>query len=156
MFGKLKEKLKSYLADLGYTVTDKGAFVLDNDDDYPDFIRPVAEAVAKEAGSFGIILGGSGNGEAMCANRVKGARAMVFYGPKEAVRAVDVTGRKSSDLFELIKLGRDHNHANILSLGIRFLTEDEAKTAIKIFLNTPYSKEERHIRRVKKLDIDGK
>ena len=80
---ELKNKLKDYLSNLGlgYEVIDKGAFSFDADDDYPDFIRPVAEAVASEEGSFGIILGGSGFGEAICANRVKGARAVVFYGP---------------------------------------------------------------------------
>ncbi len=78
---EIKEKLKAYLGELGlgYKVEDKGAFSYDTDDDYPDFIRPVAEAVAKDLNSRGIILGGSGQGEAMCANRVPGARAAVFY-----------------------------------------------------------------------------
>src|SRR3989344_8849059 len=77
---ELKEKIKKYLADLGHEIDDKGAFKFDPEDDYPDFIRPAAEAVAKDPESRAIIFGGSGEGEAMVANRVKGARAAVFYG----------------------------------------------------------------------------
>lgn len=152
---EIKEKLKIYLNELGlsYEVIDKGAFKHDADDDYPDFIRPVAEAVASDEGSRGIILGGSGQGEAMCANRVRGARAVVFYGEAVAQGAVDVEGRKSSDPFEIIKLAREHNDANIISLGARFLSEDQAKFAVELFLKTKFSAEDRHIRRIKKLDI---
>jgi ribose 5-phosphate isomerase B len=146
-----KEKLKVYLTDMGHEVVDKGAFEFDKDDDYPDFIRPVAEAVAGEDGSFGIIMGGSGFGEAMCANRVPGARSLVFYGPMLPKSAVDVSGTNSTDPYELIKLSRLHNDANIISFGIRFTTEDEIHEAIRIFLSTPFSGDERHIRRIKKL-----
>ena len=147
---ELKEKLKVYLEELelNYKVVDKGAFKFDKDDDYPDFINLVAIDVAGNEGSFGIILGGSGQGEAMCANRVEGARACVFYGPKEAVASVDVMGRERADTFEIIKLVREHNNANILSIGTRFVTEDEAKFAVELFLNTKFSEEERHIRRL--------
>src|SRR3989338_5337111 len=126
---ELKEELKTYLADLGigYEIIDKGAFKYDADDDYPDFVKKVAEAVSKDEKSFGIILGGSGQGEAMCANRIKGARAVLFYGPKVPIKEIDITGKKSSDGFELIKLARIHNNANILSLGMRFVTEEESK-----------------------------
>lgn len=150
----IKEKLKAYLLELGlgYEVEDKGALKYDADDDYPDFITSVAEAVAQNKKSWGIILGGSGQGEAMCANRVKGARAAVFYGGVVAKEAIDIKGEKSTDPFEIVKLARVHNDANILSLGVRFLSEDEIKFAVELFLFTKFSDEERHIRRVQKLD----
>ena len=133
---ELKENLKTYLIGLGLEIIDKGASELNNNDDYPDFIRPVAEAVAEDwetKGSFGIIIGGSGQGEAMCANRVKGIRASVYYG-----HALD-----------MIKTTREHNNANILSLGSRFMTVDEAKVAVKLFIDTKFSNDERHVRRIK-------
>lgn len=148
----LKEKLVSYLKGKEYEVVDKGAFEYDESDDYPDFIRPVAEAVSKDTGSRGIILGGSGQGEAMCANRTAGARAIVFYGEALAKEAIDIKGVKSADSFEIIKLSRIHNDANILSLGARFLSFDEIKFAIDLFLATKFEGEERHLRRIKKLD----
>jgi ribose 5-phosphate isomerase B len=151
---EFKEELKKYLTDLslGYEIEDKGAFLLNKDDDYPDFIRPVAEAVAGNVESKGIIIGGSGQGEAIVANRVKGIRAVVFYGPKEAAGTVDVLGRESTDTFELVKLAREHNNANILSLGLRFQTIDEAKFAVELFLSTKFPGDERHIRRINKID----
>lgn len=133
---ELKEELKKYLKDLGYAVEDKGAFELNNQDDYPDFIFPVARAVARDPESRGIILGGSGQGEAMAANRVLGVRAAVYYGGEE----------------EVVKLSRAHNNANILSLGARFIGLEEAKKAVKTWLDTPFSDEERHQRRIDKLD----
>jgi ribose 5-phosphate isomerase B len=142
-----KEKLKIFLKDLGHEVVDKGAFTFDKDDDYPDFITPVALGVAGEVGSFGIILGASGQGEAICANRVKGARAALFYGNPEKSQT-DMSG----NVLDMIASTRMHNNANILSLGMRFLDENQAKDAIKTFLETPYSNEERHTRRIKKLD----
>lgn len=151
---ELKTKLKTYLEELGlgYEVEDKGAHEYNKDDDYPDFIKKVAEAVSGDVESKGIIIGGSGQGEAFCANKTKGIRAVVFYGPKEAESSVDITGRKSTDPFEIVKLTREHNNANILSLGIRFMTEDEAKFAIELFLSTKFSGEERHIRRIIKIE----
>lgn len=153
----VKETLKVHLTDQGHEVVDKGAFTLDPNDDYPDFVRPVAEEVGKGSGTKteevrGIIIGGSGSGEAMCANRVKGARALVFYGPVAPKGAVDVSGRESADPYELVKLARLHNNANILSLGMRFLTDDQILEAVRVFLNTPFSGDERHIRRIEKLD----
>ena len=133
---ELKEKLKIYLGSLGCEVTDKGAFNLNPTDDYPDFIRPVANEVTKDENSFGIILGGSGEGEQISANKIDGIRAIEYYGGN----------------LEIIKLGREHNNANILSLGARFMTEEEAKEAVKIFLETPFSNDERHIRRINKLE----
>lgn len=151
---KLKEKLKTYLPELGlsYEVEDKGAFKYDADDDYPDFVRPMAEAVAQDKDSFGIIVAGSGQGEAMCANRVSGARAAVFYSGAVAKEAIDINGQKSTDPFEIVKLARIHNNANILSLSMRFLSEDEIKFAVELFLSTKFLNEERHERRIKKLD----
>jgi len=150
---ELKEKLKKYLSELGlgYEVVDKGAFQYDKYDDYPDFIRPVAESVASDKGSFGIVIGGSGQGEAMCANRVPGARAALFYGEAVAKEAVDISGKKSVDPFEIVKLAREHNDANIISLSARFLSEDQAKFATELFLSTKFGGEERHIRRINKL-----
>jgi len=144
---ELKEKLKTYLTELGlgYEVEDKGALGYDPNDDYPDFIRLVAEAVASNQGSMGIILGKSGQGEAMCANRVPGARAALFY--SEAISPES----KNQDPYEIISLARGHNDANILSLGSYFLSEDQMKFAVELFLKTPFSDEERHIRRIKKL-----
>lgn len=149
---ELKEKLKEFLVGLKYEVEDKGAFKFDAEDDYPDFIRPVAEAVSIDSESKGIILGGSGFGEAMCANRVRGARALVFYGPMLAKGDIDAEGKKSTDPYEIIKLSRMHNNANIISFGARFITDDEAKQAVKTFLETKFGGGERHIRRINKLD----
>jgi len=132
---ELKEKLKVFLGGLSYKVEDKGSFAYDPADDYPDFITPVAEAVSKEEGSFGIVLGASGEGEEMDANKVEGIRAAEFYGGN----------------MEIVKLAREHNDANILSLGARFVSEDEAKEAVKIFLETPFCGEERHKRRIEKI-----
>jgi ribose 5-phosphate isomerase B len=142
-----KEKLKVYLTDMGHEVVDKGALIFDKDDDYPDFITPVAEGVAGEVGSFGVVLGASGQGEAMCANRVRGARAALYYGPI-SVNQTDMSG----NVLDMIASTRMHNNANILSLGMRFLTLDEAKNVIKTFLETPFSGSERHARRIKKLN----
>lgn len=149
---KYKEKLKKYLSEVFFDaeVIDKGNTVLDDEDDYPDFITPVALAVASDEESFGIILGGSGQGEAICANKVKGARALVFYGEEIPEVEVDISGRKSIDTFEIVKLGREHNNANILSIGARFVTLDEAKFACELFLKTPFSNEERHTKRLSK------
>jgi len=133
---ELKEKLKIFLGNLKYEVIDKGAFKYEKKDDYPDFIKPVAEAVSKEKNSRGIILGGSGEGEAIDANKINGVRAIEYYGKN----------------LEIIKLGREHNDANILSLGARFISEDEAKKAVQIFLETEFSNEERHIRRIDKIE----
>jgi len=132
---ELKEKLKEYIKTLDYEIEDQGAFTLDKDDDYPDFIMPVAEEVAKNENSFGIVLGGSGEGEQISANKIDGIRAVEYYGGN----------------LEIVKLSREHNNANILSLGARFISEEEAKEAVKIFLETPFSNEERHIRRLEEI-----
>lgn len=132
---ELKEKIKSYLIALKHEVIDHGAYEYDALDDYPDFIFPCANAVAKDDKSKGIILGGSGQGEAMAANRVKGIRAAVFYnGP-----------------VDIIKLSRQHNNANILSLGARFMSEKEIYKIIELWFETDFE-DGRHKRRIDKLD----
>lgn len=137
---ELKNQIVRFLEQKHYEVIDHGAHELDPDDDYPDFILPVALSVAEDTNSKGIILGGSGQGEAMVANRIKGIRATVFYGEPEY-----------SDE-SIVNLSRQHNDANILSLGARFLTEEEALEAIDMWLETAFSGEERHVRRITKID----
>jgi len=146
------QQLKTFLETAGHQVVDFGPQQLDTNDDYPDFIFPAAKAVAQGECEAGIILGGSGQGEAMAANRIRGVRCTVFYGPVVAKTAVDAEGNVSDDPYEILKLSRQHNHANMLSLSGRFLSLDEMKQAITTWLSTPYSDEERHIRRVRKLD----
>lgn len=141
----LKKALMAYASTLGCVIDDVGAFELNQEDDYPDFVTPLAEKVASERSSRGVVIGASGQGEAMCANRVKGVRAAVFYGnPSDA--QTDATGNELS----LIASARAHNDANVLSLGARFVTGEEAQDALKLFLDTPFSGEERHVRRISK------
>ena len=135
---KLKESLKKFLSAEGYNVEDLGTNS-EESCDYPDFIYPVAKKVAKDKGAKGIILGGSGQGEAITANRVKGVRAAVYYGGPS----------------DIITLSREHNDANILSLGARFISEKEAKKAVLMWLKTPFPGKERHVRRIKKIDSHG-
>lgn len=135
---KLKEKLKIFLRDLGYEVEDCGAFVLDENDDYPDFVSVAARKVAEDSeNNKAIVFGGSGQGEAIVANRVKGVRAIVVYNYNE----------------DIIKLSRLHNNANVLSLGARFLNEEEGKKALKLWLETDFLGEERHKGRIEKTDL---
>ncbi|OGI87659.1 ribose-5-phosphate isomerase [Candidatus Nomurabacteria bacterium RIFCSPLOWO2_01_FULL_33_24] len=150
---ELKNKIGEFLRSLGCEIEDLGPYILDINDDYPDFVHEVAKVIANNPKqSRGVIIGGSGQGEAMCANRVPGVRAVVFYGPHLATQPVDAAGRQSDDPYEVIRLAREHNDANILSLAVRFLTEGEAKQAVKIFLETLFSDDARHIRRIKKID----
>ena len=137
---EMKEELKRFLEMREYEVIDHGAYEYDENDDYPDFVLPVALAVSEDEHSLGIILGGSGQGEAMVANRIPGVRATVFYGNPD-------------DEQEIITLSKEHNDANILSLGARFLSLDEAKEAIELWLETEFSGEERHLRRISKIDF---
>ena len=139
----LKAALLPYIGTLKFEAVDMGPASLDPKDDYPDCIAPLARQVATEPGSFGIIIGGSGQGEAMCANRVAGVRAGVFYG--EASES-QTSGRGRA----LVALMRMHNDANILSIGARFVTPDEAERAVKLFLETPFSNAPEHVRRLAK------
>ena len=133
---ELKEKLKSFLSDAGYEPIDLGNSVLNKDDDYTDYIAPVADAVSKDEESRGIILGYSGQGEAILANRFSGVRAIVYYGGPE----------------EIIKLSREHNNANILSLGAGFLDETLTRDMVKKWLETSFTGDERHKRRINKIE----
>lgn len=132
---ELKEEIKEFLVKEGFEVKDFGAESFDPEDDYPDFISQAAEAVSKDPDSKAIILGGSGQGEAIVANKYLNVRAAVYYGKTE----------------QILKLTRQHNDSNILSLGARFLTAEEAIEAVKLFLETPFSEEPRHIRRIEKI-----
>lgn len=131
---ELKEFLVHELQAQGYDVIDHGAHTFEPNDDYPHWIIPCAEAVAASEGDLGIVLGGSGNGEQIAANKVKGIRAALAY---------DV---------ELARLARLHNNAQIVSLGGRMQTHDEALAIVKAFLDTPFSGEERHARRIAQLE----
>lgn len=134
----LKEELKKHIEEnLGYSVKDFGARKFDKQDDYPDFISALALEIYNKKGKVkGIILGGSGQGEAIVANRHSYVRAGVVACSNP----------------ELVKLLREHNDANVLSLGARFINLNFAKQAVELFLNTPFSQEERHIRRINKID----
>lgn len=130
----LKEKLVPYVQDvLGHEVKDCGAYEFSAEDDYPEFIKKAAEAVSLNPDTVkAIILGGSGEGEAMVANKFPHVRATEYYGGSH----------------DIIKLSREHNDANILSLGARFVNEEEAKEVVKLWLETPFSGEARHARRI--------
>ena len=150
-FEQLKQ-LQDYLEDLGHECRNFGPDKLTPEDDYPDFIIPAAQAVASGECEMGLIMGGSGQGEAMAANRIKGARCAVFYGPAVARKVVDAEGHTSSNPYEIIKLSRQHNNANMLSLAARFVALEDMKEAVKLWLETAFSGEERHQRRNQKLD----
>lgn len=149
------QQLQAYLESLGHECVNFGPKSFVADDDYPDFMFPAARAVASGDCDCGIIMGGSGQGEAMCANRVKGVRCAVYYGPAKAVESINVEGEPAKDDYEILRLSRDHNRANILSLAARFLTAEAMQKAVSIWLETPYGDAERHIRRIQKLDELG-
>lgn len=132
---ELKGALVDHLKSKNIEVEDVGAHTYDKDDDYPDFIIACAQKVASDSGSLGIVIGGSGQGEAMAANKVKGVRAALYYG---------------KDL-DIIKLSKEHNNANVISFGARFLSEDEAKEALDLWLETNFSGDDRHSRRLDKI-----
>ena len=131
---ELKEYVKNFLSKKGFEIKDFGAYEYDALDDYPDFIIPAAKFISEHK-LIGIIFGGSGQGEAMAANRIKGIRAAVFYdGP--------------DDIIELSKL---HNNANILSIGARFVSKQKSEKIINLWLSTDFE-EGRHQKRIDKLD----
>ncbi len=146
----LKEALIERVRTLGHDVEDMGPFSYNKDDDYPDFMTPLAKSVASSPGARGIIIGGSGQGEATCANRIAGVRAAVFYGPMRVTSSLNIEGDRSEDGYDVVRLPRLHNDANILSIGARFVTEGQADEAVRIFLETPFSEAPRHIRRLAK------
>jgi ribose 5-phosphate isomerase B len=132
---ELKESIKKYLVELNYEVKDFGAFEYESLDDYPDFIAPASKYISENPELRGVIFGGSGQGEAITANRFKNIRAVVYYGGPT----------------ELIKLSRIHNNANILSLGARFLSLEETKNVINLWLRTEFEGG-RHLNRINKID----
>lgn len=131
----LKKQLIQYLDVKGIEVEDCGAFEMDEADNYPDFIIPCAQKVSNETGSLGIVIGGSGQGEAIAANKVQGIRAAVYYGGNS----------------QIPKLAKEHNNANVLSLGARFATPDEAKRAVTTWLEAKFDSASRHQRRHDKI-----
>ena len=130
---EFKNELITYLVAQGHDVTDHGPYEYDALDDYPDFCIPCAEAVAKDSTSLGIVLGGSGNGEQIAANKVKGVRAALVWS------------------IETAKLAREHNNANVISLGQRLHDADFVKQLIDTFIATKFPGDERHVRRIDKI-----
>ena len=150
---ELKNNLVAWVKEVGHEAVDLGPYSFNPDDDYPDFVRLVAMEVSKDPeNTRGIILGGGGQGEAMVANRLPFIRTAVFYGPVKPLTAINREGDTSDNPFEVVILARSHNDANILSLGARFVSLEDARKAVQLFLETPFSNEERHIRRIKKLN----
>ena len=134
---ELKEQLTAFVRDeLGYEIVDHGAFEYDDSDDYPDFMKKAGAALSAVPADRAIVLGGSGQGEAMVLNRMTGVRAAVYYGGP----------------MDIIKLSREHNDANALSLGARFLDIKTAREVVQTWLETSFSGDERHVRRLNKLD----
>lgn len=130
---ELKEEIKEYLLSQNYDVEDCGAFSFEKDDDYPDFMAKAAEEVSQNPNSRAIVFGKSGAGEEITANKFKNIRA--FLGFSE----------------ENVRLAREHNDANVLALGSQFVTAEKAQKLVKIFLETPFSNEERHKRRIEEI-----
>ena len=134
----LKNKIRKLLDEIKLDYKDMGPHSFDAEDDYPDYIVPAAKKVASSKNNKGIIFGGSGQGEAIVANKIKGIRATVYYGGS----------------IDIVRLSRKHNNANILSLGSRFLKEDEAKKAVRIWLEEDFDggRHQRRINKIKKVD----
>jgi ribose 5-phosphate isomerase B len=132
----LKKHLVPYVSSLGFEVKDCGAYTLNPDDDYPFWIAKAARAVSHDSQkSLGIVIGGSGQGEAIVANKFQHVRAAVYYGGNE----------------EIVKLSREHNDANVLSLGARFMSTQEAEHVVKLWLTQNYHVSDRHKRRIKQI-----
>ncbi len=135
---ELKEQIKTYLISVGNEVEDCGAFSYVEVDDYSDTIPPAIEKLLEYGveNAKAIVFGGSGQGEAIIANRYKGIRAGLYYGGN----------------LDIVRLMREHNDVNVLSLGARMMHFDEAKAAVDMFLETAFSRVERHARRIAKID----
>jgi ribose 5-phosphate isomerase B len=131
---RYKEKIREFLQEQGHEVNDFGTYS-EEPVDYPLFIRPVAEAVARGEYERGIVLGGSGNGEAMAANRIKKVRCALCWNE------------------ELARLARQHNDSNVLSLGQRVIPEETVLGIVRVWLETPFEGG-RHVRRIELLDAD--
>jgi ribose 5-phosphate isomerase B len=148
---ELKNKVKKFLQNEGYDVEDCGAYEYDKYDDYPDWISKAAQKVSENPLERGVIFGGSGQGEAIVANKFKNVRCALFYAPALPTQSVNIEGEKSTDPFEIVKLSRTHNDANMFSIGFRFVKDEDVFSAIKIWLETPGPTEERHKRRIEKI-----
>jgi len=138
---ELKNIILAFVRDeLRHDVVDCGATILDTADDYPDFVHQAVKAVGEDSvNSLAIVFGHSGQGEAKVANRYQGVRAVVYYGHE----------------LEVINLAREHNDSNVLSLGAHFVSTDEAKKAVALWLSTAFSGDERHVRRISKIDLSN-
>jgi len=135
---EMKNEILKFVKELDFEVEDCGAFELNQNDDYPEFIKKAAQKVSDDPeNAKAIILGGSGEGENMVADKFPNVRSAEYYGGN----------------LEIIKLSREHNDANVLSLGARFLTLDEAKEAVKLWLETLFSNDERHERRIATIPV---
>ena len=132
---ELKSALIQHFTAQGHEVKDHGPYEYDALDDYPDFCIPAAQEVANDPGSLGIVIGGSGNGEQISANKVKGVRAALAWS------------------IETAKLAKQHNNANVVAIGGRMHSIDECKTILDAFIAEPFSNDERHIRRIDKISI---
>jgi ribose 5-phosphate isomerase B len=130
---ELKNYLIAVLTEDGHELVDHGPDAYDAEDDYPVFCIPTAEAAVADPGSFAIVIGGSGNGEQIAANKVVGTRAALAYS------------------LDTARLGREHNDANVISIGARMHTQDEALEMVRLFLATPFSGDPRHARRIELL-----
>jgi ribose 5-phosphate isomerase B len=135
---EIKEKIKPWLIKKGFKIEDIGPFNSNPEDDYPDYVIPMAKLVAKNPNNRGIIIAGSGQGEVIAANRIKNIRTALYYG--------------SSPPEQILKLSRKHNNSNVLSLGAFFMDENLIKKAITVWIQTPFSNETRHKRRLKKIE----
>lgn len=151
---ELKGTLVEYVRGLGHEPEDCGALEYDKDDDYPTFIAAAARKLAADAAagidSRMVVLGASGQGEAMVANRFKGVRCALYYGAPSKSQT-DITGKE----LDMLASTRVHNNANALSLGARFLSEEEAKRALKSWLSVDFPGEERHQRRIAMIDAEA-
>jgi ribose 5-phosphate isomerase B len=127
---ELKVHLASQLGSQGYEVVDVGPSTFDPDDDYPAFCLNTGARVVADPGSLGVVIGGSGNGEQIAANKIPGVRAALAWNVETA------------------RLSREHNDANVVGIGARMHTLDEATAIVAAFLTTPFSQGERHMRRI--------
>ncbi len=133
---ELKGVIASLLDEMNLEYVDVGPQEYEELDDYPDYVFPAAEKVGEDPdNNLGIVMGGSGQGEAIAANKVNGIRAGLYYGGPR----------------EIVFFQRTHNNANVLSLGARFISAEEAREAVKIWLGTEFTGEERHSRRIRKI-----
>ena len=147
---KLKEILVKFVRELGYDAYDCGAFTNEPEDDYPAIIATAAQRLSIDSlegkDSRAIVIGASGQGEAIVANRFRGVRCATYYGA--AGEQKDMSGKT----LDMISSTREHNNANALSLGARFIIEDEAKKVVEKWLKAGFSGEGRHARRIKQID----